>query len=53
MAEHKQQTLSKKILKKVGLFERAGLPTYEQFVAGWMPRQLAEHFTKVAQLCDH
>lgn len=40
MAEHKQQALSKKILRKAGVFERVGLPTYQEFLRRWLPEQL-------------
>ncbi|RLC88661.1 MAG: hypothetical protein DRJ03_01950 [Chloroflexi bacterium] len=40
MAEHNQQIFSKKVISAAGLLERAGLPTYAQFVQGWLPSEI-------------
>jgi hypothetical protein len=48
MTRHRQQFLSLRILHEVGLLEREGTPTYEQFLKEWMPRNLLNVFASQA-----
>lgn len=48
MAEHTQQVLAKKILCELGLLERVGLPTREQFLTEWLPPDALKMFASWA-----
>lgn len=48
MTRHKHQSLSLKILQEVGLLERTGTPTFDQFMQEWMPKHLLNIFATQA-----